>query len=192
MPSHGAAGALRSSKIKHLLGHHMIRLPVVSNCNGIAAYLRPTLAYCSVPSTSATKQRRSPACGSAGAKRSFRDYYVPARLCGTDETTSDSRHRIAGFNLGESAFHWMGELHCAVPWIATRIATALIPWLFVAVRGYPDSWSEPPKQYADEHPRSSRMTLGVKWSQVQILSARPNKPALTYIGAVVCQGDGTT
>jgi hypothetical protein len=27
------------------------------------------------------------------------------------------------------------------------------------------------------------MTLGVKWSQVQILSARPRKPALTSVGA---------
>jgi hypothetical protein len=31
--------------------------------------------------------------------------------------------------------------------------------------------------------RMPKMTLGVKWSQVQILSARPRKPALTSAGA---------
>ena len=34
-----------------------------------------------------------------------------------------------------------------------------------------------------KHRRTRSASLGVKWSQVQILSARPRKPALTSAGA---------
>ena len=46
-------------------------------------------------------------------------------------------------------------------------------WVFVAVRRDVQTSYELRRRDTQECPRMSKMTLGVKWSQVQILSARP-------------------
>jgi len=60
-------------------------------------------------------------------------------------------------------------------WIATRIATALNLCLSASIRRHTETSSELLRRDVPEHPRTPNMTLGVKWSQVQILSARPEK-----------------
>ena len=61
---------------------------------------------------------------------------------------------------------------CRWRWIATRIATALNLCLSRSIRRHTEMTSELLRWDVREHPRTPNMTLGVKWSQVQILSAR--------------------
>src|SRR5258707_438477 len=54
-----------------------------------------------------------------------------------------------------------------------RIATALNLWVFGTARREKQMHSNLRGRDVREHPRTPNMTLGVKWSQVQIPSARP-------------------
>ena len=77
--------------------------------------------------------------------------------------------------LGCLAFAMCLCKQCGKQRIATRIATAFNLWVFVTVRRDVQTSYERRRQDTHECPRISKITLGVKWSQVQILSARLRK-----------------
>ena len=58
----------------------------------------------------------------------------------------------------------------------TGTPTSSIPRLFRGFRGYSETYCELRKQVTREYVRTPNLSLGVKWSQVQILSARPKFP----------------
>src|ERR1700737_3766127 len=58
------------------------------------------------------------------------------------------------------------------PRTATSTATAANSGGFAALRPRTDDAAELGRRNTAQHPRRPKLTLGVKWSQVQILSAR--------------------
>ena len=58
---------------------------------------------------------------------------------------------------------------------ATGSATAIDSWVFVTARGRPDAKAEQQIRVGGVPRRTPIFRLGVKWSQVQILSARQKK-----------------
>ena len=80
---------------------------------------------------------------------------------------------------------------CLSDWeqrIATRIATVLNPWVFGTVCLCTDKAVYVHKPVTYGHRRTPHLNLGVKWSQVQILSARPGLPQVKRsMGVVISQ-----
>ncbi|MCW2554535.1 MAG: hypothetical protein JWR78_4316 [Mycobacterium sp.] len=96
--------------------------------------------------------------------------------------------RVGGVRLQRWMFRPCRHRTRRAQWIATRIATASSSWVFGRVRRQPEIGAELHNGDVREHQRRPNMTLGVKWSQVQILSARHRKGGCTcFLAAVTAQ-----
>jgi hypothetical protein len=82
-------------------------------------------------------------------------------------------------NVQRVGISTLSELSNGEGWIAARTATAPNLSVFRNVRRQPQMGAELRRRDTNERPRMPKMTLGVKWSQVQILSARLRKCILT-------------